>query len=582
MSIKKQAFSFLSKKQKKDLIVLTILLIIGLLLEMCSLGVILPVLSIIFNNNILSEYPFLIQLFNFLGHFTQNKLVILGMSLLVFVFIIKNSFLLFLSTRQASFIAKLSGEISLKLFKGYLNQPYSFHLNRNSSTLLRNLQGEIIQFTNVSQAFIILASELSMVLASIFVLVIIEPIGAIFLAFFLITFTLIFHKITKNKLIKWGKQRQDTDGEINLNLTQGLTGIKVLKITNSEKFFYEKVNEQNNKRVIVVTKQIALQYVPRLYLELLSIIGLSGLVIILVFQNKPIMVLLPVISIFVAAAFRMIPSVNRIMAGFQTIRYAQPVIELLYNEFEIINKETIQIDNQNNDYFTFNDLIEINKLYFKYSSNGNTTISDISLKIKKGESVGFIGPSGSGKSTLIDLILGLLKPNQGDIFIDGLSLKNNLHNWQKIIGYIPQTIFLIDDSIKNNIAFGIDNDIINIERLNNVIIQAQLESLILTLPNGIDTIVGEAGVRLSGGQRQRIGIARALYNNPEILVLDEATSSLDIETEKEVMKSIDAFHNLKTIIIVAHRLSTVKYCDKIYCLEKGEITKEGSPSDILN
>ena len=567
--VKKLIYIF-SKDQKKQLIIIGILLLIGMIFEMAGLGVLIPALGVILNPNIAEKYPSLNPLIEFLGNPNSDKLVIYGLSLLVIVYFTKIGFLTYLSWRQSKFSSRLGAELTSSLFKGYMTQPYSFHLQRNSSQLIKNIQTEIGQFTTLSQAVIFLTIELSVILGSALMLILLDPIGAISISVFLLLSSMIFHRLTKNKLLMWGQQRQDYDSIINKHLIQGLSAIKDVKIFGKENFFLAKYDTPNFLKAKIFTNQVTLQQLPRLYLEFLSVMGLAGLVIIKIIQNKPLDLMIPTLGVFVAAAFRMLPSVNRILSSIQGIKFTKPAVDILYHEFHLIRNTKI-IGTSENGKLNFNSEIRITNLSFKYEDSNYEALSDISLMIKHGESVGFLGPSGSGKSTLVDLFLGLHSLDNGQITVDGINIQDCIRQWQNQIGYVPQTIYLIDDSILQNVAFGIPEDEIDLNSVKRAIIAAQLNGFIQTLPEGINTFVGERGVRLSGGQRQRIGIARALYHNPSILVLDEATSALDYETEKEVMEAVNAFQGQKTLIIVAHRLSTLENCDRLYQLESGKI-----------
>lgn len=564
-----------STKQKKQLLVLGLLLLIGMIFEMAGLGVLIPALGIMLNPHIVENYPSLKPIINLLGNPSSDKLVLYGLILMVIVYTSKIFFLSFLSWKQSKFSSTLGAELSYSLFKGYILQPYSFHLNRNSSLLIKNIQTEIGQFTTLSQSIIFLTIESTVILGSAFMLIFVDPVGAISISIFLLVSSIIFHRLTKNKLLSWGVLRQKYDSEINQHLIQGLNAVKDVKIYGTEKYFLTKFNIPNFNKSKVFTNQVTLQQIPRLYLELLSIMGLVGLIVIKMLQHKPLDLLLPTLGVFVAAAFRMLPSVNRIMSSIQGVKFAKPVVDVLYNEFKIIRnvKNTSKF---NEEKISFINSIDVSDICFKYEGNKKYALSNISFNIKQGESIGILGPSGSGKSTLVDLILGLLEETSGEITVDGVNINTCMRQWQDQIGYVPQTIYLLDDSILHNIAFGIPNDKIDFQAVEKALIAAQLEDYIKHLPDGINTYVGERGVRLSGGQRQRIGIARALYHDPSILVLDEATSALDYETEKEVMKSVSAFQGEKTLIIIAHRLSTLNNCDKLYQLEKGKIVSVNS------
>lgn len=573
---------FLSPAQKRGLRILTVLLIIGVFFEMIGLGVIIPALSLMLKPNIGAEYPKMGPLLQFFGNPSQTQLVIFGMLTLVIVNLTKALFLFYMTWRQSRFSADLSANLSQRLFFGYLNQPYTFHLQRNSSDLIRNIQSEVVLFTDVSKAAIVLTTELSVLLTTIIFLFIVEPAGAFFVTSFLGIIAYLFHRVTKGKLLKWGKQRQVNDGFAIKHLLQGLGGVKDVKLFGRESQFLQEYSKYNSSSARLLAKVLTLGQAPRLYLEVLSVIGLAGLVIAMILQSKPLDQLIPILGVFVVAAFRMIPSVIRILSSMQTFRYVRPVVDVLSSEFVMIqNTQKQNLINNSTENITFHKAIELKEVVFYYPGSSVPALNNICLDVRKGETIGFIGASGSGKSTIVDVILGLLHVTSGEVLVDNENIQKNIRSWQDKIGYVPQSIYLTDDTLRRNVAFGLPDEQINQESVKNAIRAAQLEALVSTLPEGLETIVGERGVRLSGGQRQRIGIARALYHDPAVLVLDEATSALDTETEQGVMEAVNALHGTKTVLIVAHRLTTVQNCDRLYKLDKGKIVATGVPEDIL-
>jgi ABC-type multidrug transport system fused ATPase/permease subunit len=295
-------------------------------------------------------------------------------------------------------------------------------------------------------------------------------------------------------------------------------------------------------------------------------------------QNRALEAVLPTLGLFAAAAFRLMPSVNRVLGAVQSLRYGMPVIDTLCAEFKLAVPE-IAVTQRS--VTPFRATLELNQITYAYPAVAEPALKDISLAIQRGESVGFIGASGAGKSTLVDILLGLLAPDTGEVRVDGNDIQKNLRNWQDQIGYVPQSIFLTDDTLRRNVAFGLPNEQINDAAVHRAIRAAQLEEFVDSLPDGLETFVGERGIRLSGGQRQRIGIARAIYHDPAVLVLDEATSSLDTETERGVMQAITALQGSKTILIIAHRLSTVEHCNRLYRLQDGRVVEEGTPNTMV-
>ena len=568
MSLFKKVFFLISKKKKKELILLSLLLFVGIIFEMGSLGILFPVFELLLNNQIFDKYPFLNDIYIFFGNPTQSQIVIFVMISLLITFLLKNIFLLFLTWKQSKFAIELSEELNNKLFKGYLNQTYSFHIKRNSGELISNIQNEIQQFSSFIQSLIFMSLEIAVLTGVVITLFLIEPLGALFISLIMAFSAFILHYLTKKKIINWGKKRQLADLNINKNLIQSFSGIKDLILNSAEFFFQDKYKKELRDRSKVYIKQLTLMQFPKLYIEFLAIFCMSSLIILMVLINRPLESFLPTVGIFLAAAFRALPSVNKILGSLQNIKFTKTVIDLLIKEFSIIDNN---IKPKFIEKIDFKNEIIVKNVNFYYEDSDLITLENINFSIKKGDSVGITGPSGSGKSTLVDIILGLLHPSEGNIFVDNIDTFLNLKKWQSIIGYVPQSIYLTDDSLINNIAFGLSKEEIDNKKIEEAIIKAQLSKFIESLPERLNTNVGENGVKLSGGQRQRIGIARALYNNPEILIFDEATSSLDENTESEVMKSVDFLKGKITMILIAHRLSTLKNCDRIIQLNEGKI-----------
>ena len=313
-----------------------------------------------------------------------------------------------------------------------------------------------------------------------------------------------------------------------------------------------------------------MQQLPRIFLELVALVGLSLLLFIMLMRNFNINSIIPIVGVFAAAAFRIMPSVNRIIGQFQILRYGMPIINKIYKDITLINLDDKNL-NEDGNKILFNEKIQLNNIEYSYETRPKVVLSEVKFDIPIFSHVGIIGESGSGKTTLVNLILGLLKPQKGEIKVDGINIRSNLRSWQNQIGYVPQNIYLTDDTLKNNIALGLKNEDIDSSSINDSIKLAGLESLVASLPNGLETMVGERGVQISGGQLQRVGIARALYNKPKVLILDEATSSLDLDTEKKVMKEIENLKGSITLIIISHRLSAISICDKVIKIDKGKI-----------
>ena len=406
-------------------------------------------------------------------------------------------------------------------------------------------------------------------------LFIIEPVGATLTITILGIAGYLFYLLTNERLLRWGDARQFYEGQRIQHLQQGLGGAKEVKLLGREENFINQYAIHNSGSARMSKHENVLQALPRLWLELLAIVGLAILVISMLSNGKSTETLIPIIGLFAAAAFRMMPSVNRILVSIQGLRYNLPVISSLYKEAQLVNKTS---DSTSVNCLSFKHEIHLKSVGYSYEGVDYDAISNINLIIPRGKSVGIIGESGAGKSTLVDVILGLLTPTKGTVEVDGIDVQFNLRGWQNHIGYVSQTIYLTDDTLRCNIAFGLEKKDINDKAIKAAINASQLQDFVDSLPDGLDTMVGERGVRISGGQRQRIGIARALYHNPSVLVLDEATSALDTVTEAAVMKSVYELQGNKTVIIIAHRLSAISMCDLFFELNKGNlIQKDKAP-----
>jgi ABC-type multidrug transport system fused ATPase/permease subunit len=541
----------------------------GMLLETLGVGLVIPALIVMTQGDIARTYPNVSILLSFFDNFNHEELVIIGMLALTGIYFIKMIFLGFLTWSQAHFVLDIQASLSQRLFAGYLRKPYVFHLQNNSAQLIRNTIGHVGEIVSVIRQTLILISESFILIAISILLLVMEPLGAIFVVSLLGITSWIFGLITRRHISKWGLAREYHEGLRIQALQEGLGAAKDVKLLGRENDFLTHYQEHNFGSAKVGQYQITLQGLPRLWLELLAVLGLAMLVIMLIITGRPLDALFPTIGLFAAAAFRLLPSVNRVIGAIQSMRFSLPVVETMYGEICSMNKADHVVSRKAP--LAFKKEISLHNVSFKYSSAEIGVLKNVNLSIFNGQSVGFIGSSGAGKSTLVDIMLGLLSPTNGAVKIDGVDIQNNTRGWQDQIGYVPQNIFLTDDTLRRNIAFGLSDKLIDENSVWLALHNAQLEEFVKSLPKGLDTKVGERGVRLSGGQRQRIGIARALYHAPAVLVLDEATSSLDTSTEREVMSTIKKMHGNKTIIIVAHRLSTVEHCDHLYKLEHGKI-----------
>jgi ABC-type multidrug transport system fused ATPase/permease subunit len=571
-STPQKIWSLFTPPQRRSAVALLGLTFIGMVLETLGVGLVIPAIALLTQSDSASSYPVLQPVFQTLGNPSQQSLIIGGMLVLVGVYLIKALFLALLAWRQTRFAYGVQAQLSQRLFMVYLRQPYTFHLQRNSAQLIRNVLSEVGLFIgNGILPGIMLLTESLVLFGLCSLLLIVEPFGALIVASVLGAAAWGFHRLTRGHVAHWGVARQHHEGLRIQHLQQGLGGAKDVKLLGRETDFLEQYRVHNAQSARVGQLQSTLQQLPRLWLELLAVSGLAILVISMLAQDRALEAVLPTLGLFAAAAFRLMPSVNRVLNAVQSLRYGLPVIDILHAE---LNLATPDVAATRSPVTPYRATLELSQIAYTYPGAAGPALKGISLAIQRGESVGFIGTSGAGKSTLVDILLGLLTPDAGEVRVDGNDIQANLRNWQDQIGYVPQSIFLTDDTLRRNVAFGLANEQIDDAAVQRAIRAAQLEEFVASLPDGLETLVGERGIRLSGGQRQRIGIARALYHDPAVLVLDEATSALDTDTELGVMQAVTALQGNKTILIVAHRLSTVEHCDRLYRLEQGMVVAE--------
>ena len=556
----------IGKKYREKMIFLVILLLIGMFLEILGLGSLIPLLSIISSPDGLNQIT-IINNSEYLSNFKYEDLVIFILVIVVFLYIFKSLFLSYLTFRQNRLLANVNANISNRLFEKYINQPYIYHNNNNSSVLIKNLQSEVKMFGIYHTALISVLVEIGLFLSVLFTLILVEPIGAISVGGFLGGLSFLFFNYSKKKLTNWGKIRAEAETKISKNLLETFGGIKEVKLFNVDSYFYLIYFKNNTIRSRVTSNSNTLNQLPRFYLELIAVFGLTLFIGVMLIQEKNVPTLIATIGVFVAAVFRLIPSINKIITAFQNLKYHDSSVNIIYNEYlALSNYENPKIKLN----FSLKNKLEISELSFKYNDDSNLILEDINLEILSGETIGIIGGSGEGKSTFINLICGLYKPLKGKIKSDDKNINDDIISWNNIIGYVPQDVFIIDDTIENNIFFGREKNDVDNELLHNAIKRAQLDELIKNLPKGLKTKIGERGSQISGGQIQRIGIARALYHEPPLLIFDESTSSLDNKTEELIMDSIYSLKG-KTKIIISHRQSTLKECDKIFELKKKKI-----------
>lgn len=572
----KKYLNFFEKVDQKYFYIIISLTVFTVFLETLSIGLIIPILQIILSDDIAEKY------LNFINSgetslINKDNLLIFSLILLIFIYTLKAIFLTFFSYIENKLLSKIKVNLSKKLFSIYLHNSYLFHLKINSSELTRNLL-DLKRISAILTASSTFLTEILVLICVVSLLFYFEPIGTLGIFGVFTLFGFIFYFKIQRNAKEWGSIRKDMQAKIIENINNCFRSIKEIKIFNKELFFIRNFTENSQKEIDAeLNKQAFINSLPRYWFEWVTVVGMIILLIILYYLNNySVDKIIPIIGLFSAAAFRLVPSIVRIMQTLQKIRFNLPVVEEVLDE---INKEKLNFSKNyvnSKKKLSLNNFkkIQFNNINFKYDEKNENIINDISFSIKNNQILGINGKSGSGKTTILNIISGLLKLNSGEIFIDDKLLKNNEDFLQSEIGYVPQRIYLLDDTIKNNIAFALPDEKINKQAVDRAVNNSKLKDLIESLSKGIETKIGEFGDRISGGQRQRIAIARALYTNPKVLILDEFTNSLDLNTEEKIINEVNSLKGEKTIIMIAHRLSTLKHCDCIYKLDRDGISQE--------
>ncbi len=569
------------RKQKGQLVLLAVLILIGGVVETLGVSMMIPVISVILNPESLhrqiEKYPALKSVVEGLGLTSDLKLASALLIILIFLFIFKNLYLLFLVYRQNTFISRARNDMISRVMREFLNRPYEDYLGADIPTVFRITDSDIPKTFTLMLSLLSLSTEMVVSVCLGIVLLFVNWQMTALILVVLVILTLIITRILKPRLNTIGRKNQETQSRIAKWRLQAIYGLKDVKVLNRQDFFIRNYYEQGRIGADIDRNYTVMNNIPRLLIETVFIAVVLLYVLLYLLGGGDARALLPQITAFGMAAIRIMPSANRINTYLTQIAYNQYSLDFVYENLtesmktnKAMRAERAKVAGPA---LHLEKEITLKDITFAYPDSDTNIFTGAQMTIKKGQSVGLMGPSGAGKSTIVDILLGLLHVKKGEILCDGASIFSNYESWLAQIGYIPQSIYLVDESIRENIAFGIDADAIDDRRIWEVMEEAQLADFVRSLPDGLDTTIGDRGVRLSGGQRQRIGIARALYHNPEILVFDEATSALDNETEAAVMEAINSFHGKKTMVIIAHRLNTIENCDVIYEVKDEKITR---------
>ncbi|MDC1382751.1 ABC transporter ATP-binding protein/permease [Candidatus Puniceispirillum sp.] len=537
------------------------LMLISMVLDTIGIGMVIPALSIFIEGKV-----------DFLG-FTwsaeglsesSEKLATIGMLGFLCLYLVKSVFMTFFYWKQSKFIFAFQASLSRRLYSIYLHQPYPFHVRNNSASLINNVTLQVGHMVGIVQMLLVVIAEGLVIVGLSSLLILIDPIGALTAIGFLFSVIFLFHRTVRSVIHRTGQRHYFHEGKRLQHLQQGLGGVKEIKVLGCEGAFVEKYDYENKGAATAGRFQFTMQALPRVWLEFIFVSAVSIVVTALVFQGNSVNQIIPVLGFYTLAAFRLLPALNRALTAFQNAKFAFPAFSVISNDLIELK---LQCHAAQDGDILFNEKLELKKIRFSYADKGLLVIDDLNLKIKKGEAIGVIGKSGVGKSTLIDILLGLQSPSSGDISIDSHSIVSSPRSLMQLVAFVPQQIHLTDDTLRHNVCLGVANDEIDNKKVVKVLEQAQLSQFVEEL----ESEIGEHGVRLSGGQKQRIGIARALYQDRPILVLDEATSSLDEATESEFIKIIMELKSSKTIVMITHRHESLKFCDKVFELKNGKL-----------
>ena len=577
LKILKKLRLLLDKKQKRTMVGLVFLMVISAFLQTAGVGLLVQVMSIVIDPGAVMDSNLASYVYELLGMKSFENFSVLIMVLLIVTFIVKNIFLFVQQKLTLAFVYSNQFRTSERMMRNYLRRGYEFYLNADTAVVQRSITSDV---NNMYALILALLQLLSDIVVSVFVVsycLSTSGVMTIMLAVVLLAVIYVVKKILQPIMYKAGKDNQDYYSGLFKWISQTVQGIKEVKVACKEQYFVSEYRKCGKGYVGAVQRYSLYNQIPKLLIEPVCITVMVGYMIFLVLSGESTENMIDVFGTLAAAALVLLPCVNRINNQINSIAYFEPffmgVSDNLQDE---INGDRIDISfaTDEEEKLPVKDIIEMKDITYAYPNSERLIFDHAELSIPVGASVGIVGTSGAGKSTVVDILLGLLEVKTGAIYADGVDVKQHYRKWLKNIGYIPQMIFMLDDTIRNNVAFGVPDDKIDEKRLWEALKEAQLDEFVKTLPEGLETNIGERGIRLSGGQRQRIGIARALYNNPEVLILDEATSALDNDTEKAIMDSINRLHGKKTLIIIAHRLQTIEKCDMVYRVEDGKAKRE--------
>ena len=584
IDIIKKIFYLLPRGDAVKVVALFLMMLLAAILELAGIGMIPAFVAVVAVPDKILGFKPIEPIFTYLDINNAQELLLFGSIALVLIFMLKSAYIVFFGYIESRYLNNRRYIISRRMMSTYMQAPYTFRLNKNSSELVRNVNGEVnIIVNNILQGLLRIAKDGFMTITILGFLFYYEPVITLVVLILSGVGAGSFIFFTQKKLKQNGEELLEHRRNMIKAIFEGISGLKDARVLNREKEFISQFSREARESANLSTYNRFIMQIPRPVVETTAVMGMMFISVLMVWQGQTMGTILTTLTLFAMATVRLMPALQSISSKYTSLQYNIASLDPVYNDLKLLEKEVQQLQEERNKSkkIVFKDKIEINNLTYIYPNSTEKALDNVSVTIPKGKAIAFVGESGAGKTTMVDLLLGLMKPTKGNILVDSTDTHEDISGWQQNIGYIPQSIFLADDTIRRNIAFGLPEKEIDDEKIKKAVESAQLSNFLRNLPEGLETNIAEHGARLSGGQRQRVGIARALYHNPEVLVMDEATSALDNITEQQVTKAIEALIGERTIIMIAHRLTTVMNCDRLYLMENGRIVQEGTYSELI-
>ncbi len=578
MKLIKRVIAILTERQRKLLAIMLLMMLVGAGLETAGTSLLIPFITIAMEPDSVFQNEYLKYFYDLLHLTSVNGFLVTLSIVLSAVFVLKNIYLYFMYYAQYRFIYNGQFNTSRSLFKDYVRRPYEFYLDASTPVVMRHIMSDVNGSYNLLLTFLQLFTELFIFAALLVLALVYSPAMTLVMCAVLGIILLANKMILGPILRRFGHEVQTNSALTTKWIMQAVNGMKETKVLNKERYFVEQYEKSADKLNTIQKRQNSMQNIPRLMIETVCMCGILLVMAVFLSIGNNLNEMITQLGVLAVVAIKLMPSANKLSTYINNIAYYEPSLTAVEDIIIRSHQKDVDTDilflKKEFEPMNFAKEVKLENITYRYPNTEINILENASVSIPIGKSIGFIGPSGAGKSTTVDILLGLLEPQQGRVMVDGIDIRTNLPGWYARIGYVPQMIFMLDDTIRNNVAYGVDEKDIDEEQVWYALREAQMDEFVRGLPDGLDTSIGERGVRISGGQRQRLGIARALYTEPEIMIFDEATSALDNDTESAIMEAIERLHGKKTLVIIAHRLTTIEKCDAVYRVEELGFHKE--------